>query len=460
VIRLTSLLETDFHRDLASPAWLGQLAAHVESAIRAISGFETCDGVGKVSSRYNEARYMGPNSIVRYQFTVDVVVFRATPGADEDRYQCQVRFHPDTNAFRTECEVADHQETRNLRRREAEQLQHALDGFVERLRKEFEGREAIHVGQGALRVRVSGIRAWGKRVVAEAEEVPTKGLQNSFIHRAYGGNPGPLRWKIETALYVSSPEGTWPCVRRGEALLFDPAIVQGLTALAATWDDNLPALARYCEIGCFLMKHEVTTKIDVTLLERMQASGPESQAMKAIVEKVLADPRYRKNVEYGEPRPGHPEGTVRAHIAEVVANLDAIRHRLRSDDDYWRLLFLVHVHDTFKADAAGNVPIRDPRSHASLARSFATEFTDDADLLNMIQFHDENYALWKEFRRYGTYDAQRFQALLRTISDWDLFLIFTIVDGATAGKDREKLVWFIGEVRKHRQIEVDESWIP
>ena len=460
MIRLASLLETDFHRDLASPAWLGQLAAHVESAIRAISGFETCDGVGKVSSRYNEARYMGPNSIVRYQFPVDVVVFRATPGADEDRYQCQVRFHPDTNAFRTECEVADHQETRNLRRREAEQLQHALDGFVERLRKEFEGREAIHVGQGALRVRVSGIRAWGKRVVAEAEEVPTKGLQNSFIHRAYGGNPGPLRWKIETALYVSSPEGTWPCVRRGEALLFDPAIVQGLTALAATWDDNLPALARYCEIGCFLMKHEVTTKIDVTLLERMQASGPESQAMKAIVEKVLADPRYRKNVEYGEPRPGHPEGTVRAHIAEVVANLDAIRHRLRSDDDYWRLLFLVHVHDTFKADAAGNVPIRDPRSHASLARSFATEFTDDADLLNMIQFHDENYALWKEFRRYGTYDAQRFQALLRTISDWDLFLIFTIVDGATAGKDREKLVWFIGEVRKHRQIEVDESWIP
>ena len=182
--------------------------------------------------------------------------------------------------------------------------------------------------------------------------------------------------------------------------------------------------------------------------------------MRAIVERVLADPRYRKNVEYGSPRPGHPEGKVKAHIAEVVANLDAIRPRLKSDEAYWKLLFLIHVHDTFKAESAGGVPVRDPRSHASLARSFAAEFTDDADLLNMIQFHDENYALWKQLNQRGTYDAQRFQLLLQTIRDWDLFLIFTIVDGATEGKDKEKLAWFIGEVRKHRQIEVDETWVP
>lgn len=181
--------------------------------------------------------------------------------------------------------------------------------------------------------------------------------------------------------------------------------------------------------------------------------------MKDIIERVLANSRYKKNVEYGKPRPGHPEGRVKAHIAEVIANLDTIRPRLKSDDAYWKLLFLIHVHDTFKADSAGNVPILDPQSHASLARSFAAEYTDDTDLLNMIQFHDENYALWKQFRQHGTYDAQRFDSLLRAISDWDLFLIFIIVDGATAGKDKEKLAWFIGEVRKHRQTEVDESWV-
>jgi hypothetical protein len=181
--------------------------------------------------------------------------------------------------------------------------------------------------------------------------------------------------------------------------------------------------------------------------------------MRDIVERVLADPRYQKNVEYGKPRSGHPEGKVKAHIAEVVANLDVIRPRLKSDEAYWKLLFLIHVHDTFKAEAGRSVTILDPRSHASLARKFAAEYTDDGDLLNMIQFHDENYALWKEFQRHGTYDAKRFQALLKRIEDWDLFLIFTIVDGATTGKDKEKLSWFIGEVRKHRQTEVDETWV-
>ena len=71
----------------------------------------------------------------------------------------------------------------------------------------------------------------------------------------------------------------------------------------------------------------------------------------------------------------------------------------------------------------------------------------------------KNYALWKEFRREGIYDEVRFQELLRAIDDWNLFLVFTIVDGATRGKDQEKLGWFIQEVRKHKKVEVADSWI-
>jgi hypothetical protein len=33
--------------------------------------------------------------------------------------------------------------------------------------------------------------------------------------------------------------------------------------------------------------------------------------MKEILEKVMSDPRYLKNIEYGEPRLGHPEGKVK-----------------------------------------------------------------------------------------------------------------------------------------------------
>ncbi|HXD11434.1 MAG TPA: hypothetical protein VN653_15315 [Anaerolineales bacterium] len=180
--------------------------------------------------------------------------------------------------------------------------------------------------------------------------------------------------------------------------------------------------------------------------------------MKDIVAKVLADPRYLKNIEYGEPRPGHPEGTVRLHIAELEANLEKLAPRI-SEEQYWRLKFLIHVHDTFKAQAVPDSPIENPHSHASLARRFAAEFTDDADLLNMIQFHDVNFALWKQFAATGSYNPKRFSALLNTIVDWDLFLVFLIIDGSTQGKDPDKVNWFITEVRKHKATVVDEGWL-
>jgi hypothetical protein len=117
------------------------------------------------------------------------------------------------------------------------------------------------------------------------------------------------------------------------------------------------------------------------------------------------------------------------------------------------------VHDTFKADAVPDEPIVSPNSHASLAKKFASEFIEDQDLLNIIQFHDVNFALWKQFVVTGTYDAQRVEDLLETIQDWNLFLMFIIMDGSTPGKDQNKIRWFLNEVRKYKNTYVDESWI-
>lgn len=184
-------------------------------------------------------------------------------------------------------------------------------------------------------------------------------------------------------------------------------------------------------------------------------------SMEAILETITADPLYQKNVEYGEPRPGHPEGAVKNHIADLEANLDALQRlgRIQSEDDYWKLKFMIHVHDLFKADAERHTPTLHPRNHASLARGYASQFTDDADLLNMIQYHDENYKLWKEYQQNGSYDAERFQTLLGAIQNLDLFLLFIIIDGCTKGKDHRKLGWFIEEVRKHRRTKVDANWV-
>ena len=97
--------------------------------------------------------------------------------------------------------------------------------------------------------------------------------------------------------------------------------------------------------------------------------------MKDIVDKVMADPRYQNNLEYGEPRSGHPEGKIQFHIAELEELLEKLTAHGISTEQYWKLKFLIHVHDTFKADAIPDSPTLSPSSHASLARKFASEFT-------------------------------------------------------------------------------------
>ncbi len=193
--------------------------------------------------------------------------------------------------------------------------------------------------------------------------------------------------------------------------------------------------------------------------------------LQQIFARITADPRYQRNLDWGEPREGHPEGTIRAHIAELERTLEKIRSQV-SDQDYWKLKILIHVHDTFKGEARQGASISDPQSHASLARQFLAEFfqgqktesnphaepesPEVEDLLNMIQYHDEGHALWRQFAERGRYNQERFSNLLATIKNWELFLRFLIIDGSTEGKDRESLEWFVNEVKEKSGFTVKE----
>jgi hypothetical protein len=170
-----------------------------------------------------------------------------------------------------------------------------------------------------------------------------------------------------------------------------------------------------------------------------------SQYYQGILAKIQADPRYQRNLDWGKPRRGHPEGTVRAHIEELERNLDRLHSKL-SDVEHWKVKILIHTHDTFKAEAKLGVAIVNPCSHASLARAFLAEFCFDWDLLSMIQFHDVPYSLWRHVSRHGSYDAQRLLDLLATVVDWNVFSAFLIVDGCTRGKSRDPLIWFFAEI--------------
>lgn len=141
---------------------------------------------------------------------------------------------------------------------------------------------------------------------------------------------------------------------------------------------------------------------------------------------ITADPRYVANLDWGESRAGHPEGTVRAHIAELESNLEVVCPKL-TEEGFWKLKLLIHTHDTFKGEAQPGVPNTHARSHASLAQAFLVHYCDDPDLLAMVQFHDEPFALYRQVEAKGSYNTARFNDLLAAIRDWNLFLAFNIV---------------------------------
>ncbi len=164
-----------------------------------------------------------------------------------------------------------------------------------------------------------------------------------------------------------------------------------------------------------------------------------------IFNRLVEDTCYQANLDWGKPRPGHPEGTIRAHIAELEENLEKLRPKL-CDQQYWKLKILIHTHDTFKADAEPNVPISHPHSHATLARIFLSGYCNDSELLSIVQYHDEPYALYKQFESKHKFNQERFERLLHAIQDWDLFLAFNIIDNSTAGKSSRPLHWFFRRI--------------
>src|SRR5438105_5908917 len=104
MIRLQSKLKHPVHVALASADWLRQLEWIVSERIGALGGFETLEGEGEVSSRYGEDRFMGPNSLCKYDFDVVVRVNRLTSLDERDEYRAVATYDPGPHTFETKSE--------------------------------------------------------------------------------------------------------------------------------------------------------------------------------------------------------------------------------------------------------------------------------------------------------------------------------------------------------------------
>lgn len=128
------------------------------------------------------------------------------------------------------------------------------EAIVEQLRARFEGREAIYVENGALRVRVSEISGDATQLYISAvvEEISTAGFPAGVFYEARRSQPTPLRWSIGGGYLTTFSEHTWHAGYGGWSLFFDPKIVEGVLGLALGFPDNLDPFERYKEVLHYL----------------------------------------------------------------------------------------------------------------------------------------------------------------------------------------------------------------
>jgi hypothetical protein len=162
------------------------------------------------------------------------------------------------------------------------------------------------------------------------------------------------------------------------------------------------------------------------------AISPETELERAL----LADPLLRAGLDWGAPRPGHPEGRVADHVAAILAAI-AADDPLRDD-----LRLLALVHDSFKAEVRPHERWSPDNDHATLARRFAGRYTSDERVLATLELHDEPYWIW----RHADAPEQALRALLERLPDLELFARFVELDAANEGKDLTFLWWFRREL--------------
>ena len=157
----------------------------------------------------------------------------------------------------------------------------------------------------------------------------------------------------------------------------------------------------------------------------------------------MSDPVLEEGLAWGKPRRGHPEGSVGAHVADLLATIERWGETGKRREE---LRFLALVHDALKNRVQHWRPKTGENHHAMRARRFAERYVDDERLLATIELHDRPYSLWRKERRRGRPDEHAFTEMVDRIPDIDLFLRFVELDGSTEGKNHEPLRWLKAEL--------------
>ncbi|MEK7467043.1 MAG: HD domain-containing protein [Planctomycetota bacterium] len=156
---------------------------------------------------------------------------------------------------------------------------------------------------------------------------------------------------------------------------------------------------------------------------------------------VCADPEWQAGAAWGTPRPGHPEGSVAAHVADVLSNVEKVA---TSPGERAKLRLIAILHDACKHRVDESRNRTGDNNHAVLARRLAERFTADLEILEVIELHDEAYNSWRLFTRGRVPRAEeRIRILVERLGpSLPLYLRFFRADNGVPGKDPSPTEWF------------------
>ena len=179
--------------------------------------------------------------------------------------------------------------------------------------------------------------------------------------------------------------------------------------------------------------------------ELVRGFAPENELERRLAE----DPVLLEGWGWGKPRKGHPEGTVGAHVADLLQTIDDWNETgVRRSE----LRLLALIHDSLKNRVRNALPKSGENHHAMRARRFAQRYLDDERLLAAIELHDRPYGIWRRTRRGSGRERRALDELVRRIPDPGLFLRFVELDGSTEGKNPEPIRWFRDALKRRGAV--------
>jgi hypothetical protein len=130
---------------------------------------------------------------------------------------------------------------------------------------------------------------------------------------------------------------------------------------------------------------------------------------KEFINLITSSPAWLKANDWGQVRPGHPEGSVGCHVTEQL--LPFVNAWYINDEDYWDIVALCYLHDIGKPATTYVDGRLCGEPHSVVSANIAASLGTPDRLIQVILANDRAYSHWRKLiDKHGVWSAARWTA--------------------------------------------------